>query len=141
MGAILPAPGGELNQGEPGVVGLRYVQVSPIVSPNRSTLSDAELDLTEEAANAYRRLHDPQAALALYTRVLASSPPDAQRKRVEQARDAISAQMRLNAANQLRAPLLLPAIAQPRVVRPRLSAPPPLDLDTEQPNQEGGAAQ
>jgi cellulose synthase operon protein C len=128
----------ESSSGAPSFVRRRFV---PNETLNRSTLSDAERDLTEEVANAYRRLHDPQAPLELYSRVLASSPPDAQRKRVEQARETISAQMRLNAANQLRAPLLLPAIAQPRVVRPRLSTPPPLDLDTEQPDQEGGGQQ
>jgi hypothetical protein len=103
--------------------------------------SDAERDLTEEVGNAYRRLHEPQQALSLYSRVLASSPPAGQRKRVEQARDAISTEMRLDAANQLRAPLLLPAIEQPRIVRPRLSTAPPLDADTEQPNEEGGTPQ
>ena len=127
----------ESSSGAPSFRRRRYI-ANEIASG--SSLSDAERDLTEEAANAYRRLQEPQQALSLYSRVLASSPPTGQRKRVEQARDAISAQMRLNAANQLRAPLLLPAIEQPGIVRPRLSTPPPLDAGTEQPNEEGGSA-
>lgn len=126
------------SSGAPSFSRRRYVAHE---IPNGPAPSDAERDLSEEVANAYLRLHEPQQALSLYSRVLASSPPVGQRKRVEQARDAISTQMRLDAANQLRAPLLLPAIEQPRIVRPRLSTPPPLDADTEQPNEEGGSAQ
>jgi hypothetical protein len=117
----------------------RYNDANQIA--NAAVISDAERELSEEIASAYRRLNEPQSALSLYARILASSPSVEMRKRVEQARDAISAQMRLLAANQLRAPLLLPAIDQPGIVRPRLTTPPPLDPDSEQPNEGGGGAQ
>jgi cellulose synthase operon protein C len=101
-------------------------------------LTPEELQLKEDIAAAYRRLHQYPAAEQLYAAILATDPvaPTVQ-ARIEKARKDISDQLRLAAANRLRAPSLTKELEQPRPVRPKLTVPPPLDPDEAEAGEGG----
>ncbi len=103
-------------------------------------LTPEELQLREDIAAVYRRLHQYGAAEQLYATILAAEPPAAVQARIERARKEIFDQVRLDAANRLRAPSVTKEVEQPRPVRPKLSVPPPLDPDEAESREgnEGG---
>jgi cellulose synthase operon protein C len=118
--------------------GRDYGEQVPYVAP----LTPEELQLREDIATAYRRLNQYGAADQLYAVILAAEPPAAVQARIEKARKEVSEQLRLNAANRLRAPSVSKEIQQPRPVRPKLSVPPPLDPDeAESPEGNEGGVQ
>ncbi|MGA7415765.1 MAG: hypothetical protein WBW33_35165, partial [Bryobacteraceae bacterium] len=111
-------------------------------APYVARLTPEELQLREDIAAAYRRQRQYGAAEQLYAAILAAEPPAVVQVRIEKARREINDQVRLNAANRLRAPSMTKEVQQPRPVRPKLSVPPPLDPDeAESPEGNEGGGQ